>query len=35
MTTGTCTAFNNNGAGIGTVAVEMFRAEVKKALATW
>lgn len=32
---GTCTAFNNNQTGMGTVGVEMFRAEVKKALATW
>jgi len=32
---GTCTAFNNNQSGLGTMYVEMFRAEVKKALATW
>jgi Beta-lactamase enzyme family/Bacterial tandem repeat domain 1 len=32
---GTCAAFNNNQNGIAKVAVEMFRAEVKKALATW
>lgn len=35
VTNGTCTAFNNNQSGMDTVAVEMFRAEVKKALATW
>jgi len=32
---GTCAAFNSNQSGLATVAVEMFRAEVKKALATW
>ncbi len=35
VTAGGCTAFNNNNNGMGTVSVEMFRAEVKKALATW
>lgn len=32
---GNCSAFNNNSSGMSTVSVEMFRAEVKKALATW
>jgi hypothetical protein len=35
VTAGSCTSFNNNNSGMGTVSVEMFRAEVKKALATW
>ena len=35
ITAGSCSSFNNNQSGIGTVSVEMFRAEVKKALATW
>lgn len=32
---GTCASFTNNSNGMGTISVEMFRAEVKKALATW
>lgn len=32
---GTCSELNTNNAGLSAVAVEMFRAEVKKALATW
>lgn len=35
LSAGTCTSFNNTLAGIRTVNVERFRAEVKKALATW
>jgi len=35
ISAGSCTSFNNNQTGISTVSVEMFRAEVKKALATW
>lgn len=35
VSAGTCTAFNNNQNGMGTIAVEMFRAEVRKALASW
>jgi len=31
----TCAGLNSNAAGMNVVAVEMFRAEVKKALATW
>jgi hypothetical protein len=31
----TCTAFNNAAAGQGTIGVEMFRAIVKQAVATW
>ncbi|WP_109507024.1 serine hydrolase [Nocardioides speluncae] len=31
----TCAKFNANQTGISKVSVEMFRAEVKKALATW
>ena len=32
---GTCAGLNKNAQGMATVAVEMFRAEVKKAVATW
>lgn len=32
---GTCADFNANVTGMNAVAVEMFRAEVKQALATW
>lgn len=32
---GDCAGLNSNAAGMNKVAVEMFRAEVKKALATW
>ncbi|MDP3891899.1 serine hydrolase [Nocardioides sp.] len=35
VTNNNCSAFNNTQAGLQTVAVEMFRAEVRKALATW
>ena len=35
VTNKTCTAFQNNGAGNAIVAVEMFRATAKAALATW
>ena len=31
----TCVQLNTNNAAMSTVAVEMFRAEVKRALATW
>ena len=35
ISAGTCARLNANDAAMAKVAVEMFRAEVKKALATW
>jgi hypothetical protein len=32
---GTCAGLNNESAGMGTIGVEMYRAVIKQALATW